>query len=215
MGPGSPRSLASGAHSRDPLACPGRRRWNCWRRCFHIVVPANAGTHNHRYPCCAKLEPQLCSQPRSVVMGPGSPRSLSSGAHSRDPLACPGRRRWSIPRCPHIVVPANAGTHNHKCSCCATLEPQLCYHRIRWLWVPGRRGACHRARIRATRWLARDDGRRTSHSSGFNPASICARRGSRNGGKASFSPSFSIGSSLAKPGPSVAISNRMPFGSRK
>src|SRR5713101_5239024 len=25
-------------------------------------------------------------------MGPGSPRSLSSGAHSRDPLACPGRR---------------------------------------------------------------------------------------------------------------------------
>jgi hypothetical protein len=26
----------------------------------------------------------------------------------------------------------------------------------RWLWV-GSRGACHRARIRATRWLARDD----------------------------------------------------------
>src|SRR6266851_3650060 len=28
MGPGSPRSLASGAHSRDPLACPGRRKAN-------------------------------------------------------------------------------------------------------------------------------------------------------------------------------------------
>ena len=50
---------------------------------------------------------------------------------------------------------------------------------------------------------------------GFSPASISFRRGSRNGGSASFSPSASIGSSVANPGPSVAISNRMPFGSRK
>ena len=50
---------------------------------------------------------------------------------------------------------------------------------------------------------------------GFSPASIAARRGSRNGGSASFSPSVSIGSSVAKPGPSVAISNKMPLGSRK
>jgi hypothetical protein len=50
---------------------------------------------------------------------------------------------------------------------------------------------------------------------GFNPASIAARRGSRNGGSASFSPSVASGSSVAKPGPSVAISNRMPLGSRK
>jgi len=49
----------------------------------------------------------------------------------------------------------------------------------------------------------------------FSPFSISARLGSRNGGSASFSPSVSIGSSVAKPGPSVAISNRMPFGSRK
>src|SRR5580700_10112445 len=53
------------------------------------------------------------------------------------------------------------------------------------------------------------------YPSGFNPASIWARRDSRNGGSASFSPSVSIGSSVAKPGPSVAISNRMPLGSRK
>ena len=53
------------------------------------------------------------------------------------------------------------------------------------------------------------------HSIGFSPASISARRGSRNGGSASFSPSVAIGSSVAKPGPSVAISNRMPLGSRK
>ncbi len=45
--------------------------------------------------------------------------------------------------------------------------------------------------------------------------SIAARRGSRNGGSANFSPSVASGSSVAKPGPSVAISNRMPFGSRK
>jgi hypothetical protein len=55
----------------------------------------------------------------------------------------------------------------------------------------------------------------TLYTIGFKPASICARRGSRNGGSASFSPSVSKGSSVAKPGPSVAISNRMPFGSRK
>ena len=53
------------------------------------------------------------------------------------------------------------------------------------------------------------------HPIGFSPASIAALRGSRNGGSASFSPSVSIGSSVAKPGPSVAISNRMPLGSRK
>jgi hypothetical protein len=53
------------------------------------------------------------------------------------------------------------------------------------------------------------------HPIGFSPASIAARHGSSNGGSASFSPSASIGSSVAKPGPSVAISNRMPLGSRK
>ena len=47
-------------------------------------------------------------------------------------------------------------------------------------------------------------------------ARLDLRRGaSRNGGSESFSPSVSSGSSAAKPGPSVAISNRMPFGSRK
>src|SRR5204863_1523416 len=49
----------------------------------------------------------------------------------------------------------------------------------------------------------------------FNPFSISLRRPSRNGGSTSFSPSRSIGSSTPKPGPSEAISNRMPFGSRK
>ncbi len=49
----------------------------------------------------------------------------------------------------------------------------------------------------------------------FSPASICARLPSRNGGSTSFSPSLSIGSSTPKPGPSEAISNRIPFGSRK
>ena len=51
--------------------------------------------------------------------------------------------------------------------------------------------------------------------SGFSPRSMAARFGSRKGGRASFSPMVSSGSSTSKPGPSVAISNRMPFGSRK
>src|ERR1700737_2324853 len=53
------------------------------------------------------------------------------------------------------------------------------------------------------------------YPSGFSPASICARRGSRNGGSASFSPSVSIGSSVAEPGPSGGVSKQVPFGSGK
>ena len=51
--------------------------------------------------------------------------------------------------------------------------------------------------------------------SGFRPASISARRPSRKGGSARRSPSVSSGSSAVKPGPSVAISNSTPLGSRK
>jgi hypothetical protein len=61
-------------------------------------------------------------------------------------------------------------------------------------------------------------GGETTHAAdytGLSPASISARRGSRNGGSARLSPSESSGSSTAKPGPSEAISKRMPFGSRK
>ncbi len=52
-------------------------------------------------------------------------------------------------------------------------------------------------------------------SSGLIAASICARRDSRNGGSESFSPSVSSGSSAVKPGLGVAISKRIPLGSRK
>ena len=52
-------------------------------------------------------------------------------------------------------------------------------------------------------------------SSGLSRASICARCGSRNGGRARDSPRLSRGSSASKPGPSVASSMRMPLGSRK
>jgi len=53
------------------------------------------------------------------------------------------------------------------------------------------------------------------HPIGFSPASIAARRSSRKGRNASFSSNLSIDSPVAKPGPSVTISNRMPLGSRK
>ena len=71
------------------------------------------------------------------------------------------------------------------------------------------------------RSLSRRSRRRTGvtdaayRSSGFSPASMAARRCSRNGGSARVSPKDSSGSSVAKPGPSVAISNRTPPGSRK
>src|SRR5262245_31381225 len=51
-------------------------------------------------------------------------------------------------------------------------------------------------------------------SDGSTP-SICLRCGSRNGGSFRSWPSVATGSSTAKPGMSVAISNRMPPGSRK
>lgn len=51
--------------------------------------------------------------------------------------------------------------------------------------------------------------------SGFRPRSISSRLLSRKGGKDRLSPIVSAGSSVAKPGPSVAISNRMPLGSLK
>ncbi len=54
-----------------------------------------------------------------------------------------------------------------------------------------------------------------SYSMGFSFATIAARCGSRKGGSTTFSPSVAGSSSTAKPGPSVAISNRIPFGSRK
>lgn len=45
--------------------------------------------------------------------------------------------------------------------------------------------------------------------------SISALFGSKNGGSARDSPRCSSSSSVAKPGPSVAISNKIPFGSLK
>ena len=50
---------------------------------------------------------------------------------------------------------------------------------------------------------------------GRRPASMPARWGSRNGGRARLSPRWSASSSVAKPGPSVAISKSTPPGSRK
>lgn len=47
------------------------------------------------------------------------------------------------------------------------------------------------------------------------PLHTAISSGSRNGGRASFSPRLASSSSTAKPGSSEAISKRMPFGSRK
>ena len=55
---------------------------------------------------------------------------------------------------------------------------------------------------------------RTS-GSGVSSGSTCSRRCSNSGGSASDSPSVAAGSSVAKPGPIVAISYRIPPGSRE
>jgi hypothetical protein len=65
-------------------------------------------------------------------------------------------------------------------------------------------------RERALRAI-RDGG---GQSIGFRFRTIASRRDSRNGGSTTFCPSVSASSSTAKPGPSVAISNSTPFGSR-
>ena len=54
-----------------------------------------------------------------------------------------------------------------------------------------------------------------SSCSGGSAAAICARLGSSQGGSLRLRPSSSNGSSTAKPGASVAISNNTPPGSRK
>ena len=51
--------------------------------------------------------------------------------------------------------------------------------------------------------------------SGVSRASISSRRDSRNGGRMMRVPSSPTGPSTVKPGPSSAISNRTPLGSRK
>src|SRR5688500_12811931 len=66
----------------------------------------------------------------------------------------------------------------------------------------------------------RDDDQRQrlhgkSQSMGLRLATISVRCGSRNGGSTIFSPRVSASSSTPNPGPSVAISNSTPFGSRK
>ena len=55
---------------------------------------------------------------------------------------------------------------------------------------------------------------RTS-GSGVSSGSTCSRRCSNSGGSASDSPNEAAGSSVAKPGPIVAISYRIPPGSRE
>ena len=72
-----------------------------------------------------------------------------------------------------------------------------------------RRIAGGRPLARRQRHAARGSG------SGVSTGSICSRRCSNAGGSESRSPRCSGSSSVAKPGPSVAISNSTPLGSRK
>jgi hypothetical protein len=76
--------------------------------------------------------------------------------------------------------------------------------------------ACRRSNGRT---FQRTQGQRRLRSRGFgsgvSSGSTCARRCSKSGGRISFSPRWAGASSVAKPGPSVAISKSTPLGSRK
>ena len=75
--------------------------------------------------------------------------------------------------------------------------------------LPGRPRRRRRCSVSVNAARARTSG------SGVSTGSSSSRRCSNAGGSESRSPSDSSGSSVAKPGPIVASSKRMPFGSRK
>ena len=70
-------------------------------------------------------------------------------------------------------------------------------------------------RLARSRPLEDLQGHPRGFGSGVSAGSICSRRCSNAGGNESRSPRCSGSSSVAKPGPSVASSKRIPFGSRK
>src|SRR6266851_10005888 len=68
-----------------------------------------------------------------------------------------GRKTPAILACArtsHRVVPAKAGTHNDQCRLRRDSGSSLPQNKQWWLRVPDRvRRCCHRARVRASRWL--------------------------------------------------------------
>src|ERR1700730_15731420 len=69
---------------------------------IHLVVPANAGTHNHR---CLLLAKATATVP---FRGPRR-RDERNRAHAGVPAFAGTTANI------HLVVPRNAGTHNHRC----------------------------------------------------------------------------------------------------
>src|SRR5450759_752084 len=59
------------------------------------IVPAHAGTHNHRCLLLRRAAPTAFANTPIGGYGSRLARSLSSGARSRDPLAWPGRQPCS------------------------------------------------------------------------------------------------------------------------
>ena len=68
------------------------RRGNAEVRVNPTVVPAHAGTHNHRPSLSRESRRTASLNTYDAAYGFRLARSLSSGARSRDPLAWPGRR---------------------------------------------------------------------------------------------------------------------------
>jgi hypothetical protein len=66
---------------------PGVSRRGKAEECFHIVVPAKAGTHNHRTLCCAKVVQQHFLTMGRGVWVPAFAGTTMRECRHRDPLA--------------------------------------------------------------------------------------------------------------------------------
>ena len=198
-GPPAAPSPAAGRHRRAPpgAAAAGPRR--CWRRWRSPPPPAPAARRS-RAPRPRSRRARACGargRPRRTRPPPGGGRS----AACRSPAPC--RAATAAPsRVPPPGPPAAGRPRRRRCRAAAASAagPARCRARS-----DARRTAMRRS------WL---DLRRSSRSPAAPPRSRCGAR-SRNRGSFSAWPSEATGSSAAKPGSSVAISNRMPPGSRK
>ncbi|MGY3485770.1 phage protein U [Bradyrhizobium sp. USDA 4011] len=114
--------------SRDNITGCGHSR-NIRRRRKLPVVPANAGTHHHSKRFVARRsDKQSCSLPWSDHRNADRRQATQAGGYgslrSQGRHRCNGKSRDNITGCGHSrnirrrrklpVVPANAGTHNHR-----------------------------------------------------------------------------------------------------
>ena len=81
----------------------GRGRRRCWNRCWPAVSRENARQRTGSFRDGPKDQTSDVRQHIGESLDSGFTRSLSSGAHSRDPLACPGMTHVHSVLCDGLV----------------------------------------------------------------------------------------------------------------